>query len=333
LNARINNLVERAKNPRDKNFRNHIYIFLICCGISLFIWFLIKMSNDYVADIGMELEFTSIPDDKQLNNDNERIIVRLRANGGDLFSVKYLSLRRHIEVDLGRIEPKKSRYFDRYYILTRQLRPGISERFDFDHSLIGISPDTIYLELDDIISRSVKVRPRLEVKCKPQYMVYDSLLVMPTDIMVSGPASMIDTISYINTEYKKVSGLDDTMQVTLPLILPGYNDNISFSEKEVEIIIPVQQFTESTIRLPVQGSSEDTGIGSIRTFPEYVELTYQVAIKDYQLVKDDMFRASVLYDPVKDKKKTFLKVHIDESPDFIRIMRIDPDKVEYIIQK
>ncbi len=333
MNARLNNLLNRAKNPRDKNFRNHLYIFLICCGISLFIWFLIKMSDDYVAEIDVPVTFTNIPADKQLNNTGDAISIRLRANGGELFSRKYLSRRGNIEINMNQVDLKMSRYFEKYYILTSQIRNQVNNSFDFDYSLISISPDTIFLDLEKIISKSIPVKAMVDITFKPQYMLYDSIVCIPDEIMVSGPASVIDTLTHILTVSRSISRLDKTEEIMLPLAFSLEHKKVKYSDNEVKVIIPVEQFTESTIEIAVHGISDDTGISKIRTFPETVQLTYQVAIKDYTLVKPDMFLLSSTYNPEKDKEKTFLKVHIDESPGFIRITRINPDKVEFIIQK
>lgn len=333
MNARLNHLVDRAKNPRDKNFRNHLYIFLICCGISLFIWFLIKMSDDYVSEISIPLSFSNIPANKHLNNSNERLNIRMRANGGDLFSVKYFSRRGKIDVNLGQVDLKMSRYFDKYYILSSQLSAEVNERFDFDYNLIHISPDTIYLDLEEIISKSLPVVADLNLNCKPQYMLYDSIIIQPSVIMVSGPSSVIDTLNYISTSSTSLNNLDQLKELVIPIVYPVMDNKVKYSDSEVKVIIPVEQFTEYTIELPVNGISDDTGIIGVRTFPETVQLTYQVAVKDYKLVKPEMFVLSASYNPARDMEKTFLRVKADQYPDYVRISRIHPDKVEFIIQK
>ena len=299
----------------------------------MFIWFLIKMTDDYVAEISIPIEFSNIPADKLLNNIDEEISVRIRANGSELFSLKYVSGPGDVNINLSQFDLKMSRYFEKYYILTSQLEPQLEERFDFVHTLINISPDTIYLDLEDIISKSLPVKPDITISCKPQYMIYDSIISQPAEIMVSGPASVIDTLSYISTVQRTFSKLDQNLEVSIPILIPVEHGKVNYSETEVELFIPVEQFTESTTEIPLIGKSEDSGILSIRTFPESVQLTYQVAIKDYQLVKPELFELSVSYDPQKDMDKTFLKVRVDKSPEFIRITRINPDKVEFIIQK
>ena len=333
MNARLNNLVNRAKNPRDKKFRNHLYIFLICCGISLFIWLLIKMSDDYVSDIRIPLTFSNLPADKQLNNTGDMLTVRLRANGGDLVSVKYFSGAGKITVNLNQADLRLSRYFDKYYVLTSQFSAEISSRYEFEHTLISISPDTIYLDMEDIVSRRLPVKAKVDLNFKPQHMLYDSITLSPSEIMVSGPSSVVDTLSEIYTENRSFSGLDHSLTAILPIIPPASSENIRYSENEVEMKITVEQFTESSIRLPVSGYTDDSGITGIRTFPETVDVTYQVALKDFQLVKPEMFKLTAFFDPEKDQGKTFLKVRADKQPGFVRITRIDPEKVEFIIQK
>ncbi len=46
-----------------------------------------------------------------------------------------------------------------------------------------------------------------------------------------------------------------------------------------------------------------------------------------------MFVLSASYDPGRDMEKTFLRVKTDQHPEYVRISRIHPDKVEFIIQK
>ena len=332
MKTKLRGLISRLRNPRDKDFRNHLYIFLICVGISLFIWFLIKMSDEYVADINIPIDFQNIPNDMQLNDADGHITARLRANGGDLFSVKVFSSSKAIKVNLKAADLKKSRYFDKYYILSKQLRNQVSNRFDFDHNILSLYPDTLFLDFEEIITRTIPVRSRLEFSCKPQYQVYDSLRLIPSEIMISGPSRMIDTLSYIFTEAKTLTGLDRSTETAINLMLPFTDHKISYSETMVKALIDIEEFTESTIELPIHGLANDTGL-RIRTFPENVHITYQVALKDYKLVQADMFFMSAFYDPEKDKDKNFLKVQTGKSPAFIRITRLSPEKVEFILQK
>ncbi|MDT8392255.1 MAG: hypothetical protein RQ761_00305 [Bacteroidales bacterium] len=331
MKIKLTELIDRVKNPRDKNLRKSLYIFLICCIISLFIWFLIKMSDEYVAEIRMPISYQNIQVNKLLVQADDHIYIRLRAKGADIFSAKYLSRSSPLKINLNQAETRKSRFFDKYYILTNTFRNQVSGRFDFAHAVLGIYPDTLYLNFEEIITRSLPVKARIDVSCKPQFLVYDSIRLVPEQVQISGPASMIDTMTFIPTERKSYSDLDQNLETFVSLDPGIKNSKVNLNLNRVRIVVPVEEFTESIIEVPVTGTAEDPDM-TIRTFPRSVLVTYRVALKDYDLVKPEMFSLSVNYDEKRDIGKNLLKVKVDESPDFIRITRINPAKVEYLIQ-
>lgn len=290
------------------------------------------MSDEYVAEISIPIKYQNLPADKILNNVDDEIDVRFRGNGGDIFWLKYFSAQDELAINIQKLDLKKSRYFDKYYILTDQFRNQIANRFDFDHSLLSFGPDTIYLNFESIISKTLEVYPNIEISCKEQYQIYDSLLFNPPKVMVSGPESIIDTLTNIYTEWISLKDLDKNTSINIALHLPVQDEKVSYSAEEVELFIPVEAYTESSIELSIYSKSNEDGI-TIKTFPEKVTLTYMVAMKDYNRVTSDMFSVTVSYDPEKDKEKHFLRVQVDENPAYINISRIHPDKVEFIIQK
>jgi hypothetical protein len=190
----------------------------------------------------------------------------------------------------------------------------------------------LYLNFENIISKRLPVKARLEVNCKPQYQVYDSITVEPAAIMIKGPASLIDTLTAIRTEKRKYTNLDRSIDETIQIDLPIEDERISLGHQNINISIPVEEFTESVIELPVMATSEDPE-QRVKTFPETAKVTYKVALKDYSRVKPEMFSLIVVYHPEKDHSKNFLKIEVDEKPDYVRISRISPDKVEFLIQK
>lgn len=332
MNKKLSRLIDNAHLPRDKQTRNHIYIFLICLGISLFIWFLIKMSDEYVSEIRMPVAYQNAPENKLLLNADQHVYVRLRAKGGDIFSSKYFSKHSPLNINLNQAEIRKSRYFDKYYILTSHFRNQFSGRFDFAHSVLSLQPDTLFLDFEEVITKVLPVRAMVTLNCKPQFQLYDSLVLMPDRMAVSGPASIIDTMEFIRTESKQFSELDNDLQAEIPLGKEYKNELIRLERQTVELSADIEEYTESMIELEVSATTSDPGI-RLKTFPETVELTYHVALKDFTLVKPGMFSLSATYNEQEDQSKTFLKVNVDNHPGFIRIKRINPDKLEYLIQK
>ena len=69
----------------------------------------------------------------------------------------------------------------------------------------------------------------------------------------------------------------------------------------------------------------------IRLFPSSVKVRYKVAIEDFQKVNPDDISAYVITNLDKNKKK--LRVILKDVPEFIKVLSIDPPKLDYIIQK
>ena len=332
MKNRLIALVQKTIIAKDKDFRNHLYIFLICVGISLFIWFLIKMSDQYVTEMNMSLEYKNLPTHKLLVKADDRVQVKFRAKGGDIFSVKYLSGRKKLDVDLNKAEIKKSRYFDRYYMISSELEGKITENLSFSHSIVSVTPDTLFFDFEEIASKTVTIVPALTYNFKTQYEAYDSMSISPLDITVSGPASLLDTLTYIKTVPTTFEDLDNNLEAKVSLDLPLNDDRVQYSAREVDVFLPVEKYTESTIDLPITGISGEPG-SIIRTFPETVQLTYRVALKDFNSVRPDMFTITATYNPERDNGRNFIRVNLVQSPAFIRVNRIQPDKVEFLIQK
>lgn len=332
MKNRLIALARKAIKPGDKNFRNHLYIFLICVLISLFIWFLIKMSDEYTADLSMPVEYGNVPAQKILVSADDKLFVRARANGGDIFSSRFLSGRRKLSIDLKEAELKKSRYFDQYYILSRELDGLIAEALGSSHEIVSISPDTLFFNFEEIISKQLPVRPAVSYSFKAQYQAYDSLAIEPAVVTVRGPASVIDTLGGISTVVENFRDLDRNLDAKVGLRLPFSDQRVTIDPEEVNLKMTVEKFTESTIDITVRGISTEAG-SLVRTFPEIVQVTYRVALKDFKLVKPEMFEITAIYDPVRDKDKSFIRVNLEQSPKFTRVTRIQPEKVEFLIQQ
>ena len=91
----------------------------------------------------------------------------------------------------------------------------------------------------------------------------------------------------------------------------------------------VKEYTENTIELPVEVI---TGKGEkIKLYPPTVKLRYKVAMDDYRKVNTDDITAYVLAEGSNRKRK--LRVMLNNLPEMIKVMSIEPPKLDYVIKK
>ena len=107
---------------------------------------------------------------------------------------------------------------------------------------------------------------------------------------------------------------------------------LSYSVNKVQLTIPVEQFTEASLKIPIEPINVPDSL-VIKTFPFQVSLTCITGLDDYEKVSPHVFRATVDYTSIDQSLGDKLKVDVTSAPDFVRSVRISPIYVEYIIEK
>jgi len=331
LKSSIIDLFRQARKPKDIKFRNQLYVFLICVAISVFVWFLTSLSQVYVSDVKYYLVYSNIPQDRILSGEGNKVVqMRIRGQGFSLFSLKYLTIRNPINIDLDVIYIRRVRESGKNYFLTNQIRQQVITQLDATDQLLTITPDTVFFGLDKVIDVEVPIIPDLTIQYHKQFQLYDSIQTEPATVTIRGPESMIDTLEFIKTESKNLTGLNQNTHLLLNLDKPFRNDLITYSVEMVELNILVEEFTEAIIDRPIeiQGLRPEM---RIKTFPETVKVTYIVALKDYQRVDPLLFKVFASPDTLVEGSHIKFRITGTECPPFVKITKVEPLELDYII--
>jgi hypothetical protein len=92
----------------------------------------------------------------------------------------------------------------------------------------------------------------------------------------------------------------------------------------------VERYTELSVLVPIKFYSSDSLV-DVRLYPESVEVLVDVALKDYKSIKPHMFTASVEY--TGDVSQDLLSVGLSKFPSTVRIKKVIPEQVQYVIIK
>jgi hypothetical protein len=135
-------------------------------------------------------------------------------------------------------------------------------------------------------------------------------------------------INYIETVEQEVKQIDRSQTIQITLQAPESLNVIKILPKEVEISLSVEKYTESTIKIPIVNTVKKY---KIKTYPDFVVVTYLVTLENFNRVDEDMFTASVDFE--ENKSSNRLKVNLLHQPSFVKITRIEPEEVEYLLLK
>lgn len=327
----LNELIRSAKEPKDENFRNRIYVFLVCLGISVFLWFLIVLSKNYYGTVEYPIVYKNIPNGLVLSNKPDTLLsFRVTSGGFELAILKYLTRKKPIEVDLRDLKLRK--VDDEKYIAlinTSDFSSGILNRLNLSEKMVSVSPETIEINFESLARKMVRVIPDLSLEFEKMYQLVDSVRVSPDSVEIAGSMDEIRRINSISTVRKNITGINRNISFKIPLDKSALSRGMNVYPEEVSINIVVEKFTEADIKVPITAVENDTM--RIKTFPDDVKITYLVSLKNFNRVDTNMFLVSVDLSDRNNPGK--LKVKIVNYPPFIKITKVNPEKVEYLVFK
>lgn len=146
MKSELIELIGKAGKRKAESFRHQLSVFLICLAISLFLWFLVRLSRDYNISMKYSLEFRNIPSGYRLTGASDSVIdLNVRIQGFDYFSEKYFRKETDkLEISLRNVRIRQTDDMLKGYLLTKNLSRNIAEQTNYGNDAFSISPDTIF---------------------------------------------------------------------------------------------------------------------------------------------------------------------------------------------
>lgn len=305
--------------------RRKLTAFFSCLVLAFMAWIVVTMSNNYTFSVKAALDYKNQPVKRAfraLQADTVNAIV-----GGTgwkrLFSAFTLH-ERDISVDLRKLETQN------FVVLSNQL-PQINQHFNKNQQIISFNPDTIYF---DFTSRKVKKVPivlRSSIGYQQQYARAGDISVKPDYVTISGPTAYIDTVKNWKTDSLVLRNASKDIVSDLKLVRPPEN-NVAIYPKSVEVNIPVDEFTEKTLEIPIK-LINNKSFGRVTLFPKKVKVTFMVSLTNFAAINADFFEAVADLSDWENKGLEMLPVKLKQQPDYCKIVRIQPTSVSFILRK
>jgi hypothetical protein len=313
--------------------RIKLSVFLLCLLISIFMWLFIKLTKDYTLDFRFAVAYKNFPKYLVLTDAPDSLLtIGINAKGFELLSARYLHGKRNLIVNCKdeRMRHNSGGYYMR--IPVSRLLTQISLQLPSSRSIAYILPDTITLRFTEASRKKIPVKLLLSSSFRKQYQLYDRVQLHPDSVFITGAPSVLDTLHFIETVPVSKTNLDESQRFQLPLKVPLSPGQLRVSTNTVEVYIPVEKYTEAEFTVPIEilGSSADKLL--LKTFPDKCTITCMVPVKDFRRTDASLFAVSVSYD-AGQAKASKLKVELTLSPQRIRILKISPEEVEFIILK
>lgn len=302
-------------------------VFLICLGISAFLWLLIKLSAEYETMVEIPIKYSDFPSGQSLiNSPDTMIIIRIRDNGFDLLGTSLFGFSKAMEMSISNMKSTKtSRLSSKYFMLTKDLYERIQEEFIAAKFISILEPDSLVLDFEQQASKKLKIYAQSQIQLSPQFQLKQAELLSPDSTTIYGSYDDLKRIDSIFTEKISFRDLSSPISTELKLLIPKHLKSEYYTTLYQ---LEVEKFTEAVINVPIDKSfAKDQ---NIRIFPNHVQIKYAVSFEKFNEINPDSFHIIATEDPTEIGKLIFI---LQDHPKGIRIIDYSPKMGEFIILK
>jgi len=118
----------------------------------------------------------------------------------------------------------------------------------------------------------------------------------------------------------------------VPLLVPENLKNVHFNKRDVLVNGFVEKFTEGSFSIPFTVKNLPDNL-NINTFPKEVNVFFKVDLPRFNQVKESNFTVVCDYRVSEINGLSYLIPKIISKPNFIKNVKIIPNKIEFLIQK
>ena len=321
-----------GKTREKLQLNKRLVIFLIFIGIATSIWFLWTLEKEYNTVISNPVEYVNLPADIVLVNElPSKIQMEVSGRGFAILRHNWDITKSPLRIDIKALHPEELNEKDDQHIVLNLniIKSRLASQLP-NIKVNSVIQDAISLEFARMVKKMVPVVADLDLELEKQYMLRGGIIIKPDSIEVSGPSLVLDTLSGIFTSPLKLRKVENTIKRNLGLV--AVHEKLTLGEKRVQVEIPIEQFTEKSLEVPVNSINVPDSL-HLKIFPATVKLTFRVVVSEFEAIQPENFNLSVDYAKAMEGNPERLLILIIQSPEYIDNVKINPETVGYILEK
>lgn len=302
----------------------NILFFLFFLVLAFIFWLMLFFQKENVdGSYRIPLKYTNIPEDVVFDNPLPQFIeVSVADRGSEIFRLD-VTKKDSLEIDISEFAESGNSVLqgDQYLRLIRsQLSPSTNIR--------GYYPMNISLATSKLESKELMVRFDGEITTSRANLVADSATFIPETVMAYGSRQSLDKLDVAMTEYTVFKNLKATSQLPIS-IYPV--EGIRFSPTQVDIFIPIEEYTERTFEIPIVATHLPKNL-DVKFFPSRATVTFSVTLEEYRKIVPEDFEIALDYREFKDNEDGRVSIVLTQTPKTVVNPRVSPSSVEFLFE-
>jgi hypothetical protein len=332
VNVKIGIWLRKQAGKGISSINRDYFVFGFFLLLSFIFWYLNSLGKEIETEIRYPVRYINLPKERVLAEElPSRLNLYLKGPGYEILKLKLSGNRAPAILDISTLNYRRvpgSKDLN-YYLKTSGIIPKLKNDLRSECQILYVKPDTLFFKFDRIIVKRVPVISSVEVITDRQYFIKGGISIEPDSIKISGPLRILDTVANVRTKYRKFTGVNETVRRNINLDLPDY---FSASARKVSVTIPVEQFTEAELTVPVKIMNQPDSI-DLKIFPDVVTVRGLVAVNDFKKLAEIPFEVIIDIGKVNLKSSERIPLEIRNVPPFLTSLRITPADVDFLIEK
>ncbi|MBG6234567.1 YbbR domain-containing protein [Pedobacter sp. CAN_A7] len=305
--------------------RKRFLALIVCLLLAIGGWLFLALNNKYIYTAKTVLVYKNFPQKKAFHPlQSDTVDLQVEGSGWQLLFARLRIKPQSIAISLERLN-------NRNFILFSEQLYSVNDQLETSQKIISVRPDTLYFDFSQRTVKKVPVEFISDIEYTKQYGVSSTIDINPSHVTVSGPLQELEKITSWQTDTLKLKNIQHAVKTRVSM---EHSDlkNINIFPASVEVRIPVDEFTEKTLEVPLK-IINNKAYHNVKLYPKKVKLTFLVALSSYKQVNEDFIEAVVDLNEWKQLHHTQLVVTLTRFPEYCKLIKIEPSKVDFIIEK
>jgi len=305
--------------------RKRFLVLITCVLLAIAGWLFLALNNKYVYTAKTVLIYKNFPQKKAFHPlQSDTVDLQVEGTGWQLLFARLRVNPQSININLDKLN-------NRNFVLFSEQLYSVNNQLETSQKIISVRPDTLYFDFSKRTVKRVPVKLVSNLTFVKQFGISDRIQCTPDYVTVSGPQEELEKIEEWKTDTLTLHDMQYPA-VTRVAMKQNVLKNVNIFPGNVEVKLPVDEFTEKTLEVPLKVINNNEYY-NVKLYPKKVKITFMVALSSYQQVNEDFIEAVVDLNEWKLKHHGQLTVKLMRFPDYCKKVKVDPVKIDFIIEK
>lgn len=301
-------------------------IFLSFLVLSGAFWMLMALNETTEREYNVPVRLVNVPRNVVMTTEiQDTVRVTLRDKGFTLFAYWYRNSFVPINLNFNNYANKKT---GKGIIPQGDIQKVMQQRLYGSTKVVSVRPDKLEFFFNYGISKRVPVRLNGHIVPGKNYYLARTQF-SPENVTVYASKDILDSISYVSTEYLNLENFEDTLvQVVELKTIRG----VKVVPTQTQVTLYPDILTEETIDVPIMASGMPEG-KVLRTFPPRVKVSFVAGASIIRNIKPEQFKVVVNYSEVADHPSDKCNIYLLDVPHGVSKPHLEVSQVDYLIEQ